>query len=374
MRTCDRPAWPQEALRKEQTGKVILGFLIGDDGKVIDAVVRSSSGVPLLDEAALSSMKRCQFRPLQIKGVNISSWTQMQYIWVLDTPKNAERSMKDFEAYRTAALAGDTAAILKLSHVFRDGAGIERDHAHYALLLRSIAERGYAEAEAELANNLRYGQYGIAKNPAQSLAWSQRAAEHGHAQSQFNMGELLYTSADASAADLVSAASWYRKAAEQGYNVAQYKMGVITEAGRGVEQSITDAASWYRKAAESGHMVASAKLGKLYLQGLGVERDPVQATAWLTKAAQQRQPSAEAALANLYFSGEGVPQNDAEGVKYLRRAAIASNIAAMRQLGQMLEQGSHIAADPKEAAIWLDKVARLDGAISAADAAEIGDW
>ncbi|NVM77014.1 TonB family protein [Duganella sp. SG902] len=85
FKTCDKPEWPKDALRKQQTGTVVLGFLIGDDGKVIDAVVLTSSGVESLDQAALTGVRRCQFRPPQLNGASFSSWTRMQYVWTLDT-------------------------------------------------------------------------------------------------------------------------------------------------------------------------------------------------------------------------------------------------------------------------------------------------
>ena len=42
LRSCSKPEWPKEALRKEQTGTVTLAFLIGSDGKVKDAKVLKS--------------------------------------------------------------------------------------------------------------------------------------------------------------------------------------------------------------------------------------------------------------------------------------------------------------------------------------------
>lgn len=373
FKTCNRPAWPKEALRKEQTGTVTLGFLVDEDGKVIDALVRKSSGFPLLDEAALHGVRSCRFIPQKLNGVSLSGWTTLQYVWTLDTPEIAKRTVADAETYRAAALAGDAGALYKLARIYRDGIGVKHDNEHYAKLLRTAAANGNAEAEAELAGNYLYGQAGIPKDTAQAMAWYQRAASHGHAYAQLRVANT-YDRAKASPADLAQAADWYRKAAGQGNHDAAYKLGQFYEQGRGVAQDYAEAATWYRKGAEEGHAACSYGLGTLYLRGLGVERDPAQAALWLRKAADQRLPSAEAALANLYFSGTGMPQNDAEGVKYLRRAALASNIGAMRQLGQLLSQGSHLQADPAEAALWLDKAARLSSALTEGEASRLGDW
>lgn len=373
FKTCSKPEWPKEALRKEQTGTVTLGFLIGEDGKVADAIVRKSSGFPLLDEAAVNGIRSCQFIPQKLNGVSVSGWTRMQYVWTLDTPEIARRTVADAETYRAAALAGDAGALYKLARIYRDGVGVKHDNEHYAKLLRTAAANGHADAEAELASNYLYGQAGIPKDTAQAMAWYERAASHGHAYAQLRIANT-YDTAKASPADLAQAADWYRKAAGQGNQDAAYKLGQFYEQGRGVAQDYAEAATWYRKGAEDGHAACSYGLGTLYLRGLGVERDPAQAALWLRKAADQRLPSAEAALANLYFSGNGIPQNDTEGVKYLRRAAVASNIGAMRQLGQVLSQGGGVAADPAEAAVWLDKAARLSSAMTESETLRFGDW
>lgn len=373
FKTCDKPEWPKEALRKEQTGTVILGFLIGEEGNVIDAIVHQSSGFPLLDEAALNGIKRCKFIPRKINNVSIGGWTRMQYVWVLETPANVKRTLADAEAYRTAALAGDTAALYKLARIYRDGVGVQHDYEHYAKLLRGAADRGNAEAEAELASNYFYGQAGIKKDTAQAMTWYQRAAAHDHAYSQLRIANV-YNAPMATPAELAQAADWYRKAAEQGNQEAAYKLGLFYENGRGVAQDYAEAAVWYRKGADSGHPGASYGLGTLYLRGLGIERDPAQAAAWFSKAADKRLPPAEAALANLYFTALGTPRNDAEGVKYLRRAASASHLGAMRQLGQMLSEGDHMPADPAEGTVWLDKVARLNSPLTDNEALYFGDW
>ncbi|RZT05472.1 Sel1 repeat-containing protein [Duganella sp. CF402] len=370
FRTCEKPAWPRDTLYDGQPGVVIIGFLVGEDGKVIDTVIRSSSGVPALDRASLAAIKRCQFMPATAGGVPVSSWTSVRYNW---SRSSTDNTLADFETYRAQAKTGDAAALYKLALLFRDGVGIENDIGRYDKLLRSSAEAGYAEAEFQLSFNLRFGKYGSPKDEQQALAWQQKAAEHGSVIAQNLMGDF-HQSVKGSSADQALAADWYRKAAELGSVDAQYKLAQMLETGRGVAQNIGEAIAWYRKAADRGYIAACAHLGNLYLQGQGVERDPVQALALLSKAAEQRQPSAEITLANLYLNGTGVPQSDAEGVKYLRRAAIASNIAAMRQLAQMLEQGSHMAADPKEAALWQAKVARLDKVVSEADVPRFGDW
>src|SRR5450830_548556 len=77
---CAKPEWPKAALRSELTGIVTLGFLIGADGSVLDAVIRESSGSDLLDDAARDGVRRCTFRPAFDGGKPTEAWMQMQYV------------------------------------------------------------------------------------------------------------------------------------------------------------------------------------------------------------------------------------------------------------------------------------------------------
>jgi protein TonB len=50
--------YPQAAIDKKEEGKVIIGFTLKRDGTVLTAWIERSSGIPLLDEAALAMMHR----------------------------------------------------------------------------------------------------------------------------------------------------------------------------------------------------------------------------------------------------------------------------------------------------------------------------
>ncbi len=65
------------------TGLVTLAFLIGIDGRVLEAKVERSSGHPELDGAALRGLEQCQFRPGTVDGVAQPSWTRIEYAWNL---------------------------------------------------------------------------------------------------------------------------------------------------------------------------------------------------------------------------------------------------------------------------------------------------
>lgn len=353
--TCPKPEWPKEALRAEVTGTVRMKFLIDEDGNILDTLLQSSSGSALLDDAAMSGIQRCKFKPATVNGKPMRGWTKLEYRWAMDTDKIVHKVMADMQTYRTAALAGDAGALYKLGVIFRDGVGVPFNNDNYLKLLRASAQAGYAEAEFEMGANYYYGQL-LSSDLEQAVAWYELAAGHGNASAQFRMGEFYEAGNAVIAQDLSQAAVWYRKAAEQGQqHEAELALGRLYDNGQGVAPSAEQAAIWYRKSADADNAEACYRLGMLYLQA----KDPLQAALWLGKASAQRQEMAEGVLANLYFRGAGVPQSDVDGFKYLRRAAIAGNAQAMRQLGLMLSQGVRITADSKEGEFWLSKAASL---------------
>lgn len=81
---CEKPNYPASSLRNQEEGTVMLSFLIGVDGKVVDAKVEKSSGYRELDKAARLALSLCKFKPGTVNGKPEQSWTQMQYTWKLD--------------------------------------------------------------------------------------------------------------------------------------------------------------------------------------------------------------------------------------------------------------------------------------------------
>jgi len=81
---CTRPDYPKNALRNGDTGTVMLAFLIGTDGRVVESRIEKSSGFRELDRAAQTGLSLCRFQPGTIDGVPQQSWTRMQYVWNLD--------------------------------------------------------------------------------------------------------------------------------------------------------------------------------------------------------------------------------------------------------------------------------------------------
>ena len=82
--SCAKPDYPSASRRLEEEGTVGLKFLIGANGRVIQAEIEKTSGFPRLDEAARNALSKCQFRPGSIDGKAEQSWASIKYTWRLE--------------------------------------------------------------------------------------------------------------------------------------------------------------------------------------------------------------------------------------------------------------------------------------------------
>lgn len=82
--SCEKPEYPPASRRLEETGTVVLRFLIAEGGQVLESKVESSSGSPRLDEAARAALSRCKFRPGTVDGAPQRSWASLKYTWRLE--------------------------------------------------------------------------------------------------------------------------------------------------------------------------------------------------------------------------------------------------------------------------------------------------
>ncbi len=82
--SCAKPDYPSASRRLEEEGTVTLKFLIGVDGKVLQADIEKSSGYTRLDDAARNALSKCQFRPGTVDGKPEQSWATIAYKWRLE--------------------------------------------------------------------------------------------------------------------------------------------------------------------------------------------------------------------------------------------------------------------------------------------------
>ncbi|MBK9520586.1 MAG: TonB family protein [Rhodocyclaceae bacterium] len=81
---CSKPAYPPASVRAQETGLVVLQFLIGADSSVIESKIERSSGFRRLDEAARQALSLCKFKAGTEEGKAVQSWARIEYLWKLD--------------------------------------------------------------------------------------------------------------------------------------------------------------------------------------------------------------------------------------------------------------------------------------------------
>jgi protein TonB len=83
-KACDKPEYPPAALRAQETGIVLLAFLIDVDGTAIESRIERSAGSRRLDEAARKALVLCKFKPATTDGKPERAWAKIEYEWKID--------------------------------------------------------------------------------------------------------------------------------------------------------------------------------------------------------------------------------------------------------------------------------------------------
>lgn len=78
------PRYPEEARRASQQGVVLLLAKVNSDGKTDEVSLKSGSGYPLLDEAALKAVQRWKFKPAKLGSMPIDSQVEIPIRFQLD--------------------------------------------------------------------------------------------------------------------------------------------------------------------------------------------------------------------------------------------------------------------------------------------------
>ncbi len=81
---CAKPDFPARWMYEGDSGNVVIAFLVGSDGKVVESKVLESSGHTRVDRASVRAGKRCTFKPAARDGRAAPGWAKVQYTWVID--------------------------------------------------------------------------------------------------------------------------------------------------------------------------------------------------------------------------------------------------------------------------------------------------
>ena len=80
---CDKPNFPDRWISEGDGASVIVGYLVGSDGKVVDSKIVQSSGFAHIDRASERAGARCRFVPAQGNSSD-AAWTKVKYSWVVN--------------------------------------------------------------------------------------------------------------------------------------------------------------------------------------------------------------------------------------------------------------------------------------------------
>ena len=80
---CDKPNFPVRWQQDGDGASVIIGYLVGRGGKVLDSTIVRSSGLAHIDRASQRAGARCKFVPAEGSQAE-ASWTKVKYSWVVN--------------------------------------------------------------------------------------------------------------------------------------------------------------------------------------------------------------------------------------------------------------------------------------------------
>jgi TPR repeat protein len=131
-------------------------------------------------------------------------------------------------------------------------AGIERDEAEAARLIRLGAEGRDRDAQYRLA--LLHGTgAGVEKSDALALEWLRKSAAQQQPEAEYLLAAVYARGLYGVRHDDKTSVAWLRRAGLQGHLDAQYAMGLAYAEGRGVERDASEAYGWMLMAARKGH-------------------------------------------------------------------------------------------------------------------------
>jgi len=332
-----------------------------------------------VDRSALSRIEikmRDETLPMAFALMDHGRWEE-----ALTEFKAAYRKLPDFHG-------GDEAA-LQIGKIYLFGLGDKADPAEGAAWLKRVAEARFnanrqmprfypaeperntamGEAAMILADVYRAGRGAVAKDPARSRRYLERAYYLGHIPAAMALGEIYYNGVD-TPRDLNKAFTWYMKAAVFQHapaDVAVARMYATGEADGGA--NAVKALAWYAQAAKLNHPEALHALAVAFDRGEGVVPDPAVALNLYKRAAVAGDPAAQAAIGTYFYEGgAGVPRDLAVARRWFERAAIGGDADGMFNLAAMQARGEGGDLDRVAAWGWL-KIAEKLGHANAGAAA-----
>ncbi|MFL6657974.1 MAG: energy transducer TonB [Massilia sp.] len=81
---CEKPDFPARWMNEGDAGNVVVAFLVGADGKVVESKILESSGSSRVDRASAKAGARCKFQAGSRDGQAAPGWAKVRYTWLVD--------------------------------------------------------------------------------------------------------------------------------------------------------------------------------------------------------------------------------------------------------------------------------------------------
>lgn len=78
------PIYPRLSRRRGEEGTVVITLTVLQNGRIKDEQIKQSSGYPLLDQAALTAIRTCRFKPANRNGKPLTSSIEQTFVFKLE--------------------------------------------------------------------------------------------------------------------------------------------------------------------------------------------------------------------------------------------------------------------------------------------------
>lgn len=298
--------------------------------------------------------------------------------------------------FQDAIELGDTEATIVLSREIVKGSFDGAAPADALDLLEPLVGAGNASAKRIVADLLRSGAEGLAKDPAAALAGYRDLAAAGDAWGARLAADMMIKG-EAGAADFDGGIALLKPIGDKGDAGVLLQIGDYYANPALGGHSSAEAIAHYERAMALGNRAAMLKLGDLYRKGADdLPADPARAATYLDDAAaashngarrmlaamlldgtlpvdadravglyeaaiQDGDTSAAPALANAYLNGTGLEPDAPRAVEVLSAAAETGNVPALLALADVLRRGADgVPKDPAQAFGLVERAVALN--------------
>lgn len=211
-----------------------------------------------------------------------------------------------------------------LGALYFNGIEAAKDKRKLVELLKQAADKGYAEAQFDLALCCAYGT-GLVRDDKKAVELLKQAANKGYAPAQYNLGWRSIHGVGVEK-EKRKAVELLKQAADKGHASAQELLGKCYGDGTGVVKDESKAKELFSLARQN-HLDG-------YRNGKSANGDDEEAARLFQQAADLGYAPAQYILGECYALGRGVPTNVSQAYELFKQAAGKGHEAAQRKVAQ----------------------------------------